>query len=68
MLQHITDEWGAADETLGANGLSALQNKLTDNRIAVVINGGHVGIVTQTYSDPHNPYTTGGQMQVWILE
>ena len=68
MHDHISAEWGAADETLGDGGLGGLQARLTNGRIAVVINGGHVGIVTNAYSDPHTPHTHAGAMSVWILQ
>lgn len=68
MLSYITDKWGAADESLGSGGLSNLQSSLTNGMIAVVINNGHVGIVTNSYADPHTPYTSSGSMSVWILE
>jgi RHS repeat-associated protein len=68
MLDYVSAEWGAADEKLSEGGLADLKGKLDNGKIAVVINGGHVGIVTKDYADQYTPYAYSGAMSVWILE
>ncbi|MBV6501928.1 MAG: hypothetical protein CJBNEKGG_04487 [Prosthecobacter sp.] len=65
MNAHLNRQWGAPDYRMPPKTLADIRSYLCPGMIAVASFDGHIGVITESYNDPHTPYIGTGD--VWLL-